>query len=75
MFIGVYMFIQYCNLLRMGSNALKRMLSVIFKLRIDWYTNKGHCNSTANEMIYSGISICSLVGLYRYCTQNEFVND
>ena len=75
MFIGVYMFIQYCNLLRMSINALKRMLSVIFELRIDWYTNKGQCNNTVNEMIYSGIPIRSPVGQYRYCTQNEFVND
>ena len=25
------------------------MLSVIFKLRIDWYTNKGQTSSTVNE--------------------------
>ena len=25
------------------------MLSVIFELRIDWYTNKGQIRSTANE--------------------------
>ena len=62
MFIGVYMYIQYCNLLRLSVNALKRMLSVIFELRIDWYTNKGQCSSTVNEMIYSGIPICSPVG-------------
>ena len=59
MFIVVYMYIQYCNLLGLSINALKRMLSVIFELRIDWYTNKGQCSSTANEMIYINIHIRS----------------
>ena len=27
--------------------ALKRMLTVKFELRIDWYTNKGQISSTA----------------------------
>ena len=52
-----------------------RMLSIIFELRIDLYTNKGQCSSTGNEMIYSAIPIRSLAGQYRYCTQNEFVNN
>ena len=30
-------------------NALNRMLIVKFKLRIDWYTNKGQINNTGNE--------------------------
>ena len=30
-------------------NALNRMLTVKFKLRIGWYTNKGQISSTANE--------------------------
>ena len=30
-------------------NALNRMLTVKFELRIDWYTNKGQISSTANE--------------------------
>ena len=30
-------------------NTLNRMLTVKFELRIDWYTNKGQINSTANE--------------------------
>ena len=30
-------------------NALNRMLTVKFELRIDWYTNKGHISSTTNE--------------------------
>ena len=41
---------------------LKRMLSVIFDLKIYWYTNKGQSSSTANKMIYSGIPIRSLAG-------------
>ena len=32
-------------------NALNRMLTVYFALRIDWYTNKGQINSTANKRI------------------------
>ena len=30
-------------------NAFNRMLTVKFKLKIDWYTNKGKIRSTANE--------------------------
>ena len=30
-------------------NALNRMLTVKFELRIDWYTSKGQISSTANE--------------------------
>ena len=30
-------------------NALTRMFTVKFELRIDWYTNKGQISSTANE--------------------------
>ena len=30
-------------------NALNRMLTVKFELRIDWYTNKGQISSTVNE--------------------------
>ena len=30
-------------------NALNRMLTVKFELRIDWYTNKSQMSSTANE--------------------------
>ena len=40
------------------------MLSVIFELRIVWYTNKGQTSSIVNEMKYSGISIHSPAGLY-----------
>ena len=30
-------------------NALNRMLTIKFELRIDWYTNKGRISSTTNE--------------------------
>ena len=30
-------------------DALNRMLTVKFELRIDWYTNKGQISSTANK--------------------------
>ena len=30
-------------------NALNRMLTVKFELRIDWYTNKGQISNTVNE--------------------------
>ena len=30
-------------------NALNRMLTVKFELRIDWYTNKSQISSTTNE--------------------------
>ena len=41
------------------------MLSVIFELRIDWYTNKSQTNSTVNEMKYSGIPISKPAGQYQ----------
>ena len=30
-------------------NALNRMLTIKFELRIDWYINKGQISSTTNE--------------------------
>ena len=30
-------------------NALNIMLTITFKLMIDWYTNKGQISNTANE--------------------------
>ena len=30
-------------------NALNRMLTIKFELRIDWYTNKGQISSTTNR--------------------------
>ena len=59
------MYIQYCKLLGLRFNTLNRMLSLIFELKIDWYTNKGQTSNTVNEMKYSGISICSPTGQYR----------
>ena len=43
------MYIPYCKFLCLIFNALNIMLSVIFELRIDWYTNKGQTSSTVNE--------------------------
>ena len=43
------MYIPYCNFLLLIFNALNRMLSIIFELRIDWYTNKGKTSSTVNK--------------------------
>ena len=43
------MYIPYCIFLGLIFNALNRMLSIIFELRIDWYTNKRQTNSTVIE--------------------------
>ena len=43
------MYIPYYKFLLLIFNALNRMLSIIFELRIDWYTNKGQTSSTVNE--------------------------
>ena len=43
------MYIPYCKFLSLIFNVLNIMLSVIFKLRIDWYTNKGQTTSTVNK--------------------------
>ena len=43
------MYIPYCKFLLLILNAFNRMLFVIFKLKIYWYTNKGQTNSTVNE--------------------------
>ena len=44
-------------------NALNRMLTVKFELRIYWYTNKGQISSTANER--NDVSLLSIA--LRYC--------
>ena len=47
-----YLYIDVYTILYFGMNdlnALHRMLTVKFELRIYWYTNKGQINSTANE--------------------------
>ena len=43
------MYIPYYKFLWLSFNALNIMLSVIFELRIDWYTNKGQTSSTVNK--------------------------
>ena len=59
------MYIQYCKLLWPSFNALNRMLSVIFKLKIDWYVNKGQTSSIVNEIKFSDVSIRSPAGQYQ----------
>ena len=42
----IYLIVNFFDLF---FNALNRMLSVIFALMIDWYTNKGQTSCTVNE--------------------------
>ena len=42
-------------------NALNRMLTVKFELRIDWYTNKGQISSTEN--VRNDVSLQSVAQL------------
>ena len=47
-----YLYIDVYTILYFAMNylnALDRMLTIKFELRIDWYTNKGKIRSTANE--------------------------
>ena len=47
-----YLYIDVYNILYFAMNdlnTLNGMLTVKFELGIDWYTNKGQINSTANE--------------------------
>ena len=47
-----YLYIDIYTILYFAMNdlnALNRMLTIKFELRIDWYTNKGQISSTANE--------------------------
>ena len=47
-----YLYIDVYTILYFVMNdldALNRMLTVKFELKIDWYTNKGQISSTANE--------------------------
>ena len=47
-----YLYIDVYTILYFSMNdlnALNRMLTVKFGLRIDWYTNKGQISSIANE--------------------------
>ena len=45
----IQMYILYCIFSIKDLNALNRMLTVYFALRIDWYTNKGQISSTTNK--------------------------
>ena len=47
-----YLYIDVYNILYFDMNdlnALNRMLTIKFELRIYWYTNKGQIRSTGNE--------------------------
>ena len=47
-----YLYVDVYTILYFVMNdlkALNRMLTVKFKLMIDWYTNKGQISSTANK--------------------------
>ena len=47
-----YLYINVYTILYFSMNdlnALNRILTVKFELKIDWYTNKGQISSTANE--------------------------
>ena len=47
-----YLYIDVYTILYFAMNdlnALNRILTVKFELRIDWYTNKGQISSTVNE--------------------------
>ena len=46
LYIDVYTILYFAM---SNLNALNRMLTVKFKLRIDWYTNKGQISSTVNK--------------------------
>ena len=47
------MYIHYCKFVLNDLKALKRILTVKFELRIDWYINKDQISSTApNVMKY-----------------------
>ena len=56
-----YLYIDVYTILYFAMNdlnALNRMLTVKFKLRIDWYTNKGQISSTTNE--FNDVSLGSI---------------
>ena len=46
MYIDVYTILYFSM---NDLNALNRMLTIKFELRINWYTNKGQISSTGNE--------------------------
>ena len=49
LFIQMYVLYYICAI--KDLNALNRMLTVYFALRIDWYTNMGQNSNTANDCI------------------------
>ena len=47
----IQMYVLYYIFAIKDLNALNRMLTFYFALRIDWYTNMGQISSTANDCI------------------------
>ena len=47
----IQMYVLYYIFSIKDLNALNRMLTVYFALRIDWYTNRGQNSSTVNDCI------------------------
>ena len=47
-YIGVYAILYFSM---NDLNALNKMLTIKFELRIDWYTNKGQIRSTASNVM------------------------
>ena len=60
----IQMYVLYYIFAIKDLNALNRMLTVYFALMIDWYTNRGQNNSTANDCI-DVTPISSPAGPYR----------
>ena len=52
-------------------NALNRMLTVKFELKIDWYTNKGQTSSTTKER--NDVSLRSVAQWDSIGSVHEFV--
>ena len=53
-----YLYIDVYTILYFAMNdlnALNRMLTITFELRIYWYTNKGQISSTTNTPIHSPV--------------------
>ena len=48
LYIDVYIILYFAM---NDLNALNRMLTIKFELRIDWYTNKGQISSTAPNVM------------------------
>ena len=47
----IQMYVLYYIFAIKDLNALNRMLTVYFALRIDWYINRGQNSNTANDCI------------------------